>query len=65
MFLCLSREDLKAETEIKIMAAQDRRYTRIMQQNFYQQKQIASTEYVNNMIDIRSLYKGATDTDDV
>jgi hypothetical protein len=47
------------------MAAQDRRYTRIIQQNFYQQKQIASTEYVNNMIDIRPLYNGATNIDDV
>jgi hypothetical protein len=50
-FLCLSKGDLKAETESEIVAAQDQALqTKYYATKFLAQKQMANADFANNLM---------------
>ena len=49
-FLWLLKGDLKAETEIEIVAAQDQALQTITQQKFWTHRQIANADFANNLM---------------
>ena len=51
MYLCLSKGDLKAETESEIVAAQDQALeTKYYATKILAQKQIANADFANNLM---------------